>query len=105
MLYTQFTTEVTEARQELPTPQITAFMDESNAQYFIFVEGNILCKTTRFTDSLFLMFASYYIFNLKYPSQVKNVLYFFQDYIFGYPDSCGRNATYLATVSDIKSNL
>ena len=40
MLYcTQFTTQVTEAHQELPTPQISAFIDESNAQYFIFVEG------------------------------------------------------------------
>ena len=123
--YTQFTTEVTEAHQELPPPQISAFIDESNAQYFIFVkgkqcsafndesnaeyfifvEGNVLCNTTRFTDALFLMFASYYIFNLKYPSQVKNVLSFIQDYIFGYPDSCGRSATYVATVSDIKSNL
>jgi len=65
----QFTTE---ARQELPTSQIAAF----NAQYFNFVEGNILCKTTRFTDSLFLIFASYYIFNLKYPSQVKKVFVF-----------------------------
>ena len=89
----------------MPAPQISAFTDESNAQYCVFVEGNVLCKATRFTEALFVMFALYYIFNLKYPSQVKNVLFFIQDYILGYPDSCGRSATYLATVSDIKSNL
>jgi len=87
------------AHQESPSPSIAAFIDESNEHY------SILCKSTRFSDALFLMFASYYIFNLKYPAKAKSVLYFLQDYIFGYADSCGRNATYIATVSDIKRHL
>ncbi|XP_065893301.1 uncharacterized protein [Dysidea avara] len=96
---------VSVADQELPSPSIAAFIDETNEHYFIYIEGSILCKSTRFSDALFLMFASYYIFNLKYPAKAKSVLYFLQDYIFGYADSCGMNATYLATVSDIKRHL
>ena len=97
--------DVCVADQELPSPSIAAFIDESNEHYFIYIEGTILCKSTRFSDALFLMFASYYIFNLKYPAKAKSVLHFLQDYIFGYADSFGRNATYLATVSDIKRHL
>ena len=67
-----------------------------------FIEGKILRKSTRFLDALFLMFASYYVFNLKYPMKAKNILCFLQDYIFGYH---GRSATYLATVSDIITRL
>jgi len=105
VFFLQSISEATGALQESPSPSIAAFIDESNEHYFIYIEGSILCKSTRFSDALFLMFASYYIFNLKYPAKAKSVLYFLQDYIFGYADSCGRNATYLATVSDIKKHL
>ena len=97
--------DVCAADQELPSPSIAAFIDESNEHYFIYVKGIILCKSTRFSDALFLMFASYYILNLKYPAKAKCVLHFLQDYIFDYADSFGNNATYLATLSDIKRNL
>ena len=103
MLNSQFTYDVTQVPH--PSPNIAAFADESNALYFIFIEGKILRKSTRFLDALFLMFASYYVFNLKYPMKAKNILCFLQDYIFGYADSHGRSATYLATVSDIITHL
>ena len=49
-----------------------------------------------------LAFASYYVFNLEYPKPIKNILYFFQDFIVKHPDSYDRNGTYLAITSDIK---
>jgi len=102
VLNSQFTYDVTQVPHPSPSPNIAAFADESNALYFIFIEGKILRKSTRFLDALFLMFASYYVFNLKYPMKAKNILCFLQDYIFGYH---GRSATYLATVSDIITHL
>ena len=41
----------------------------------------------------------------KYPSQVKGIFYFLQDFIVCHPDSHDRSGTYLATTSDIKHNL
>ena len=64
-----------------------------------------VCKAPILPHAIFFMFAAYYIFHLEYPTQRKTILWFFQDYIFSYPDSIGRTATYLAVTSDIKRNL
>ena len=76
-----------------------------NNQFFIFAENSVLCKTDNFPHAVFLMFSSYYTFYLEYPHPVKGVFWFMQDYIFSYPDSCNRSASYLATTSDIKHCL
>ena len=104
--------ELSVADLEVPSPSIAAFIDDSNEHYCIYIERSILCKSTRFSDALFLMFASYYILPSKrkvsfaFPSR----LYFWlcgflwkamRIPVEGYADSCGRNATCLATVSDI----
>jgi len=73
--------------------------------FFIFVEGDVLCKVPTLPHAIFLMFTVYYVFHLEYPPQSKTILWFLQDYIFSYPDSTGRTATYLAVTSDIKRNL
>ena len=105
-IYVQASTTVNEAAQQSQsaTPRIGAFLGE-NDQYFIFIEGNVLCKVSKFPDALFLMFSAFYIFYLEYPTPVKNVMFFLQDYIYMYPDSSNRNATYLSVASDIKRNL
>ena len=89
---------------ELPkrtAPRIAAF----GSQYFIIVEQFVVCEVSSFSRALFVMFSCYYVFNLEYPKSVKNVMLFFQDYIFGRPDSESRPANYLAIASDIKRNL
>ena len=95
---------IDEACVELPkrtAPRIAAF----GSQYFIIVEQFVVCEVSSFVQALFIMFSCYYVFNLEYPKNIKNVMFFFQDYIFCHPDSEGRPANYLAISCDIKRNL
>ena len=100
-------TTVSSACTEPPArsaPRIGAYLHDTR-QFFIFIDGQVLCQVPTFCQALFLLFSSFYIFYLEYPKQVRNVLYFLQDYIFSYPDSVSRPASYLAIASDIKRNL
>jgi len=88
-----------------PQPRIAAFVGESGCEYFVVCEQQVLCKVSTFQTALFITFASYYIFNLEYPTLARNVFCFFQDYILARPDSNKKSGTYLGTVSDIKRNI
>lgn len=83
-------------------PRVAAFVRDESIQYFIVVEQTVLCQVRSLQYALFLAFSSYYVFHLEYPKPIKNVMFFFQDYILSYPNSLRRPATYLATASDIK---
>ena len=90
--------------QDLPlrnSPRIAALVSEASTQYFILIEQTVFCQVPSFQYALFLGFCAYYIFNLSYPKQTQKVLYFFQDYILGMPDSAKRPAVYLAIAADI----
>ena len=84
------------------SPRIAAFVGEENKQYFVFVEQKVLCQVPSIQHALFIAFSCYYVFHLEYPKQLKNVMFFTQDYVLAYPDSLRRPATYLATASDLK---
>ena len=87
-------------------PKCTArWIAAFGSQYFIIVEQFVVCEVSSFVQALFLMFSCYYVFNLEYPKHVRNVMLFFQDYIFCHPDSESRPANYMAISSDIKRNL
>ena len=83
-------------------PRIAAFIGEQNTRYMVICEQKVLCKASSLQDCLFTTFAAYYCFNLEYPLPAKNILYFFQDYVLGHPDSRKKSGAYLAVVSDIK---
>ena len=87
------------------SPRIIVLCGEQQVQYFVVVEREVLCEAPSVQTALFLMFASYYIFNLEYPKKAAGIFFFLQDYIIAYPDSFKRPSTYLAVVSDIKNNL
>ena len=89
---------------ESPTrnsPRIVALIGDEAIQYFIVIEQDIYIQVPTFQLALFVVFSSYYIFNLAYPKQMQKVLYFLQDYVLGMPDSSKRPGAYLATASDI----
>lgn len=102
--------QVTENPQDIASqppyrnaPRIAAFMSgDEEFQYILIVEQRVICKTAAFSNALFIMFSLYYIFHLEYPKSVKNVMFFLQDYVLGYPDSLKRPGVYLAKASDIK---
>ena len=92
-------------RETYPAPRMVLVSSTANVQYIITAEGVVLGEYPSFQDTLFFMFASYYVYHLKYPSQVKNIFYFIQDFIVRHPDSYDRSGTYLATTTDIKRNI
>ena len=61
-------TPVSEASSESPAPRIGVYLNE----FFIFVDGVVLCKVFELPQALFLMFSSFYF---EYPNQVKNVMH------------------------------
>ena len=80
---------------ELPVrtaPRIAVVGD----QYFIIVEQLVVSKVDCFVDALFVMSCCYYVFNLQYPKNIKNVMYFLQDHIFSHPDSLTRPPTFIS---------
>ena len=92
-------------RQKYSAPRVVLITSPSKVQFFVIAENEIIGEYPCFQDALFFCFAAYYVFHLQYPAQVKNMFYFFQDFIVRHPDSHDRNGTYLATTSDIKRNL
>ena len=74
---------------------------DSDPEYFLFVEGEVICKSSSFFRMLMLRFISYYAFNLEYAKPIKEVGMFCQKNIFALPDQSKKTATYLTVVSDI----
>lgn len=91
--------------ENYPAPRMVLVSSMTKIQYFVTAEREVLGEYPSFQDTLFFVFASYYVYHLQYPTQVKNIFYFIQDFIVRHPDSYDRKGTYLATTSDIKRNL
>ena len=86
------------------TPWIGEFAaDDGDSMYFVFIERTILCSVNSFTRALFLWFTLYYVFNLEYERNTRDICLFFQEFIFGLPDNfCKKSATYLSVSTDIQ---
>lgn len=77
--------------------------EDGGCEYFVFVEQTVLCTVNTFTKALFLWFALYYVFNLEYEKNSKDLCLFFQEFIFGLPDNlCKKSSTYLSISTDIQ---
>ena len=86
-------------------PRIGRFVhDDSNEEYFIFVENLVLCKITSLVKAVFLWFSMFYIFHLSYPSDMIEFCLFIQEFICGIPDtSTSKSANYRSVITDIQS--
>ena len=67
-----------------PSPRVV-FSSATKKQFYILIEKDVLCEVPCLSTAGF----------------VKNILYFFQDFIVRHPDSHDRNGTYLAITSDV----
>ena len=59
-------------------PHIVRFVDASgdiSPSYFIAVEQNLLMECRNIQSALYLMLATYYVFNIEYCTKIKDVLY------------------------------
>ena len=78
---------------------------ERTRGYFVLMEQNTLCEANFLFQALFVVFGCYYVYNLEYPPMACSILFLFQDYLLGYPDSVKRPSLYIAVPSDIKKHL
>ena len=92
--------------KEAPTsaPRFACFKSDEREDYFIFVEKQALRSVKSFTKALMLWFALYYVFNLRYCKQAKELACFFQEFVFELPLT-GKSATYLAITTDVRNHI
>lgn len=88
-------------------PWIGEFMvDDGDSTYFIFVEQKVFCTVNSFVKSLFVWFSLFYVFNLEYGKNAREVCLFFQEFVFGLPatgSGCKKSSTYMSVTTDIQS--
>ena len=83
-------------------PHIVRFLDASGdipPSHFIAVEQDLLLECRNMRSSVFMMLAAYYIFNIEYCSEVKDVLYYIQDRVLGVPDPSKKQSSVYRNVS------
>ena len=92
----------------LPNLRFAAFKDNGDITYYLFIKQKVLCAIpTSFTRSLILWFSVHYIFHLDYYPKIRDVALFFQEFVFGLPESQkgkgakNKTCTYLTISSDI----
>lgn len=56
-------------------------------KFHVVIEQLVLCEAGSFTQCLFLLLSSFYVFHMKYPDKCKKALLFLQHYVLGQPDN------------------
>ena len=82
-------------------------VNDGDPVYFIFVEQKVLCTVNSFVKSLFVWFSLFYVFNLEYDKNTKDLCLFFQEFVFGLPgtgNSGKKSSTYTSVTTDIQSH-
>ena len=83
-------------------PHIVRFVDACSdipPTYFIAVEQQLLMECRNIQSAVFLMLATYYVFNIEYCAKVKDVLYYLQDRVLGFPDSAIKHSSVYRNIS------
>lgn len=67
-----------------PNPRFVSFSTDGGVtEYIVFINLKPLCKIAVFTRALMLWFVVHYVFHLEYSKEIKEVAYFFQEFVFG----------------------
>ena len=76
-------------------------------QMFVCSEKQVLFEipTTNFVDGILLLMASYYVFDVQYPSCCKSTLFFFQDVLMDKPDKEKRATRYSTFIANNNCDL
>lgn len=83
---------------------VTPYMIQCNSkQHFIAVEKAIYCEVKSFTQSLIVIMALYYVFDLAYPNACKNTLLFLEKFIFDIKTGPPLSKAALAAITDISN--
>lgn len=67
-----------------PNPRFVSFSTDGGVtEYIVFINLKPLCKIAVFTRALMPWFVVHYVFHLEYSKEIKEVAYFFQEFVFG----------------------
>ena len=87
-----------------PNPRFVSFSTDGGVtEYIVFINLKPLCKIAVFTRALMLWFVVHYVFHLEYSKEIKEVAYFFQEFVFGSLTKAKKTATYLSVTTGIQS--
>ena len=86
-----------------PSPRFASYCTEGGlTDYVIYVNLKPLCKVAVFARALMLWFVAHYVFHLEYTKEIKEVAYFFQEFVFGSLTKAKKTATYLSVTTGIQ---
>ena len=83
-------------------PHIVCFMDAAGdilPTHFIAIEQDLVLECCSLDSALFIMLATHYVFNIEYHPKVKDVLYFLQEKVLGYPNPTIKKSSIYMNVS------
>ena len=104
----QITTSPEDAAKSEPgrnSPWIGRFIiDDAEPQHFVFVEQKVLCTCPTLTRAILTWFCSHYVFNLEYHKYCHDLALFFQEFIFGLPESGKKSSNYLAIATELNKS-
>ena len=73
-----------------------------NTQFFVAIEQELVVECRCMPNAIFIMLAVHFVFNLEYNRNVKDVLYFLQERVLGFPDPLyKKSAVYMSISSAI----
>ena len=75
------------------------FVGDVNTQYFLAIEQELLIECKCMSNAIFTMLAVHFVFNIEYNHQVKDVLYFLQDKVLGFPDPGFKKSSVYMSIS------
>ena len=78
--------EISEVTQSEPFLLLTGQPGMENSQVFICCEGQLYLESKSIKDALLDLISTYFVFDIVYPKNLRNVLLFNQHFAFDLPD-------------------
>ena len=78
--------EISEVTQSEPFLLLTGQPGMENYQVFICCEGQLYLESKSIKDALLDLISTYFVFDIVYPKNLRNVLLFIQHFAFDFPD-------------------
>ena len=87
-------------------PRLLVVVEDGHMQQmFVSIEGDMVVDicSEKLVDGLIHLMASYYVFDVSYPTSCKSSLLFFQDFLMKMPDKARRPTRYVSYIDILNS--
>jgi hypothetical protein len=98
--------EIDDAIAKVMEPRLLVVVEEGHMQQmFVSIEGDMVVDicSEKLVDGLIHLMASYYVFDVSYPTSCKSSLLFFQDFLMKMPDKARRPTRYVSYIDILNS--